>query len=291
MMAETSLRVSALYTYPIKSCAGLAHHEILLDRRGPVFDRRWMLVTDDDLTRGLFLTQRELPRMALIRPQFGIDSLRVTAPDMPTLDVPLIEHAGRSLDVVIWKDSSQGLDEGDAAAAWFSRFLGTPVRLVRMAETTVRPVSREYTDTVAQVSFADGYPLLLATDASLDDLNERLMARGKDPVPMNRFRPSVVVAGAQPFEEDRWYEITIGAISFEVCKPCARCPIPTVDQATGSKPEPKEPTATLATFRRTADHKVMFGQNMIHHGVGTLCVGDAVTIQATRPARMTLVSQ
>jgi uncharacterized protein YcbX len=210
---------------------------------------------------------------------------------MPTLDVPLKERSGRSLDVVIWKDSSQGLDEGDEAAAWFSEALGEPVRLVRMAEATERSVSRHYTDTPATVSFADGYPLLLATDASLDELNRRMIARGKDPVPMDRFRPNVVIAGADPFEEDTWYEITIGAIPLEVCKPCARCPIPTIDQATGTKPEPKEPTATLATFRRTSDNKVMFGQNTLHLATGTLCVGDEVTIRTTRPARMEIVTR
>ncbi len=290
-MAEASLRVSALYTYPIKSCAGLTHAEILLDQRGPVFDRRWMVVADSDLMRGIFLTQRELPRMALIRPHFGIDSLRVDAPDRPTLDVSLAEHGGRSLDVVIWKDATKGLDEGDEAAAWFSDFLETPVRLVRMAEATVRPVSLHYTDQSAQVSFADGYPLLLTTDASLEDLNARMIRRGEQPVPMNRFRPNVVVSGAEPFEEDTWHEITIGAIPFEVCKPCARCSIPTVDQARGDAPDVREPTATLATFRRTSESKVMFGQNVIHRGLGTLCVGDRVTVQTVRPVRMELVKR
>ena len=254
-----------LLLYPIKSCAGIAVRSAVVLESGlsalGVHDREWMLVTDD----GQFLTQREHPRMALIRPLPDGVSLHVHAPGMETLILPLAwEDTAAKRSVRIWDDTVDAADCGDAAAAWFAAALGTPCRLVRFRPDVVRPTSTKWTDGVpAQTRFADGYPLLLIGQASLDDLNARLVAAGRSALQMDRFRPNLVVDGIDACEEDFLGTLNIGGVAIRPVKPCARCPIPSIDQATGiAGPDPID---ILQTYRANPrlDGAVCFGMNCI----------------------------
>ena len=261
----TTITVIGLYRYPIKSCAGIALTEARLEPRGIRHDRELLIV---DAATDRFLTQREAPRMALIAPQIADGTLWAHAPGMAELTLRLAED-GPTHEVGIWRDRCMAGDQGDEAAAWLSAFLERPCRLVRMVPEFVRPVDPTYAAPGDQVGFADGFPCLLIAEESLADLNTRL----GEPLPMNRFRPNIVIAGGAPFGEDRVGRLRIGHLAFAAPKSCARCTITVVDQATG---EPgKEPLRTFATFRR-AERGVMFGQNLIHAGVGTIRVGDRV---------------
>lgn len=274
-------RISSLLTYPIKSCGALHHTEIMLDSRGLLWDRHWMVVEESGRTPGRFLTGREMPRLMLIQPRFVGEFLQVSAPGMQSLHVPLAQSQDASPRwVTVWNDTCEAIDEGDLVAEWFSDFLGQSVRLVAMADHFRRVIDTEYVQTPTETGFSDGYPLLLISEASLEDLNERLRARGQEPVPMARFRPNVVVEGCAPYAEDTWREALLGDITFEIVKPCKRCQMITIDPATATAPEPKEPTATLATYRRW-NGGVIFGQNIVHRAVGRLKVGDAVTVVTT----------
>jgi uncharacterized protein YcbX len=265
----SQLTLSALYIYPIKSCRGHAVDRALVTPRG-LQDDRLFLITDAE---GHFLTQREIPRMALIEPQLGEELLTLRAPGMSPLDVER-RSSGPAHPVVIWRDRCQAVDQGDAAAAWLSEYLGAAVRLVHLHDDFQRGVDPTYRRRPDdQTSFADAFPFLIVGAASLADLNGRLAEQ----LPMNRFRPNLVVQGSAPFAEDGWPQIQVGDITFDLVKPCARCSITTVDQATGAIG--KEPLATLATFRRTADGKVMFGQNMVSSGTGQIAVGDPVVVK------------
>lgn len=270
----SEVRVSALFTYPIKSCGGVSHDKITLGSRGPMHDREWMVVDGS----GMFITQREISRMALIKPTLDSGGLTVNAPEMPTLRVPYSSQDRERRHVTVWRFQGEAEDAGDEAAEWFSQFLGVSARLVRMPDDVKRLTSAEYTPEPGEVGFADGYPLLFISKASLADLNDRLTERDKSPVPMNRFRPNIVISGCEPFAEDNWKQVTIAGIRFDVVKPCARCAITTVDQASGESPDVREPLATLATYRRGANGGAMFGQNVIHRGVGMISVGDTIEI-------------
>lgn len=226
------------------------------------------MVVDGD---GRFRSQREHPQMATVGVRLEARTLVLAAPGLAALRVPLEETAGAGVDVTVWRDRCRAVDCGEAAAEWFSELLGVASRLVRMPAGEVRSVDRRFAGPGDQVSFADGYPFLLLTQASLDDLNARLDA----PLPMNRFRPNIVVAGCLPYAEDGWRRIEIGAIGFRLVKPCARCVITTTDQATGERGI--EPLRTLAAYRREGD-RVLFGWNMVHEGRGAVSVGDTVRI-------------
>jgi uncharacterized protein YcbX len=257
--------LSELVLYPIKSCAGLSVGQATVHVSGlaalGVHDREWMLVTED----GQFLTQREFPRMALVTPHVDGDVLRVEAPGMAPLALNLAhDPAAPSRAVRIWDDTVAAADCGDAAAAWFSQALGAACRLVRFRSGVVRPTSTKWTGGVpADTRFADGYPLLLAGAASLSDLNARLAAAGRAALPMNRFRPNLVVDGIEAFEEDYIETLTAGDVNLRPVKPCARCPIPAVDQATGV-PGP-DPLDILQAYRANPrmDGAVCFGMNCI----------------------------
>jgi uncharacterized protein YcbX len=271
-----TITVSALHTYPIKSCGALSHAQIALDERGPAWDRRWMVVD----SVGVFITQRELPALAPIQPSFAADCLRLSAPGMPDAAIPLQQRNMPSRAVRVWRDTCDAMDEGDDLAAWLSDYLGAAVRLVRMADGFVRPADTTYAPPDTPVGFADGFPLLLVSDASLDDLNQHLQSRGKMPVPMSRFRPNVVISGCEAFAEDGWRAITIGSVTLDIVKPCARCVETTVDQSTGTIPDHTEPLATLNTYRKR-DGNVLFAQNAIHRAPGVLRVGDTVSVIKT----------
>jgi uncharacterized protein YcbX len=270
------LTISALYSYPIKSCAGLQHDSLELVATGPAYDRHWMITEPD----GTFITQRTHPQMALIRPHFDGDDLVLNAPNMSAVRVPLVvpdDHARRP--VTVWRDTVLGADEGDEVAAWLSDYLHESVRLFAMPPETVRPVDPKYAKTPAQVGFSDGYPLLVFSTASLDDLNAKLTERGKATVTVAHFRPNIVVTDVDaPFAEDGWNAFTVGGLSFDVVKPCARCKITTVDPTTGTVTDPQEPSATLALYRR-GESGVLFGQNVIHRSTGTVHVGASLDVR------------
>lgn len=236
-----------------------------LGATGLLHDRRWMLVDG----AGKFMSQRRHPRMALISPRFTPGRLVVSAPGMPDLEVPLEGEPEGRIDVEVWGDLQRGAPVGGYADRWFGGFLGVPCRLVRKPDDDVRPVDSAYARSGDQTSFADGFPLLLISEASLEDLNGRL----ESPVPMNRFRPNLVVRGCGPYAEDGWRELRIGAATFRVAEACPRCAITTVDQESGERG--KEPLRTLATYRK-AGGEVWFGRNLIHTSPGVVSVGDPV---------------
>ncbi|MGH7507948.1 MAG: MOSC domain-containing protein [Gemmatimonadales bacterium] len=263
-----TLRLTGLNIYPIKSARGLALDESQVDEFGLRYDRRWMVVDDS----GDFLSQRSHPRLALVNPSIRGGTLQVDAPGMPRLETPLDPPPTLATMVKVWDDTCAGTGVGERASQWFSEFLGLACSLVHMAAQVVRPADREFAPAGARVSFADGFPFLLVSEESLADLNSRL----SDPLPMNRFRPNLVVAGAEPYAEDGWNKIEIGGVRLWVMKPCARCVVTTTDQATAERG--KEPLRTLATYRNV-NGQVMFGQNAVHDGTGRLRVGDPVVIR------------
>lgn len=269
------MKVSGLFTYPVKSCGRLVHESVLLDERGPLWDRRFMVTKPD----GTFLTQREYPRLSRVDTSLAGDQLRLALPEAGELSLPLHREAGEVRRVQVWDDVCEAWDEGEPAAAFFSGYLGTPTRLVRMADAFVRRVKEGYAPRPAQTGFADGFPLLVISEASLEELNRRLRERGRSAVTMDRFRPNVVVSGCVPFAEDGWRTIRVGRLTLDLVKPCARCVTTTVDQARGEAPDREEPLATLASFRRDGNH-VLFGQNAVHREPGRMSVGETAFVLA-----------
>jgi uncharacterized protein len=275
--------LTQLFLYPIKSCAGMAVQSATLLESGlmadGVHDREWMLVTEE----GQFMTQREFPRMAVIQPRPDGNSLRVRAAALPDLLLPLAWNDDAAVrQVRIWDDLVDALDAGDAAAAWFSGLLDVRCRLVRFRRETVRPTSVKWTGGVpSQTRFADAYPLLLIGQASLDDLNARLRAAGRSSLPMERFRPNLVVDGLEAFEEDYLASLAAGPVEIRPVKPCARCPIPSIDQATGV-PGP-DPLDILQTYRANPrlDGAICMGMNCIlTSGAGSsLAVGQELDVE------------
>ena len=262
------MHLSGLFLYPVKSCAGIPVTAWEVDHFGLKHDRRWMVTTP----RGQFLTQREFPVLALVRVAISPPHLHLAAPGMPGLVTPLTPLGGRPVAVGVWDDELAVVAPDHRADEWFSQVIGQEVVLAYIPDQVVREVDRSYAPGGARTGFADAFPLLLLGEASLTELNARLPT----PLPMNRFRPNLTVGGSTPFAEDHWRAIRVGAIPMEVVKPCARCVVTTTDQATGRR-DGDEPLRTLATFRRQ-DGKVMFGQNVVHHGTGTLRVGDPVSV-------------
>jgi uncharacterized protein YcbX len=257
--------LSALTVYPIKSAGGIAATEWEVDEFGLRYDRRWMLVDP----QGGMITQRTHPRLALARPAIEDERLVVRATGREPLALPLRPSPAVSTTVTIWDDSCQARWQGEAAARWFSALLDAEVALVYMPETTWRPAEPAFAPPSSRVSFADAYPFLLLSEESLVELNRRLAV----PLPMNRFRPNLVIRGGDAFGEDRMGAFTIGEIAFRAVKPCDRCVVTTTDQETAERGV--EPLRTLATFRKQ-DGKVYFGQNVVHQGTGRLTVGMAV---------------
>ena len=268
------LRLTALHVYPIKSARGIPVQEWEVDSFGLRYDRRWMVVDP----RGRFITQRTHPRLALVRPAIDGDTLRVTAPRMPALELPLQPAPAVTTTVVVWDDACEAVWTGERAAAWFSEALGTPCNLVHMPVDTLRPGDPAFAPPGVRLSFADAFPFLLISEESLADLNTRLPA----PLPMNRFRPNLVIRGDGPYVEDSLTGFRLGDIEFRAVKPCGRCAVTTTDQETTERGV--EPLRTLATYRKEGS-EVMFGQNVVHLGTGRLTVGALVQRTAPPSAR------
>jgi uncharacterized protein YcbX len=266
------LHVSELYIYPIKSLPGIAVTQAQVTKTGFEHDRRWMLVDENNL----FISQREAPHMTQLLVAIENDGLKIThkingASFLVPFFLPPSGGQGGRTAVVVWDDTCEAEFVSDEADEWFSKMLGFKCRLVYMPDDTKRIVDQRYAPGDAITSFSDAYPFLIIGHASLDDLNSRLA----DPLPMDRFRPNIVFTGGRPFEEDLIGNFTIGNINFQGVKLCARCPITTINQQDASRG--KEPLKTLASYRRK-DNKVLFGQNLIHHGDGIIKVGDDLKI-------------
>lgn len=261
--------LSSIIVYPLKSAAGVGLDSAVVEEHGLALDRRWMLIDED----GGFLSQRKLPRMALIRVGIAGDHLSIQAPAMPPLYLELEPEGGVPVTTHIWADTCTGLAVDPEADAWFSSFLHVNCRLVYIPLASFRTVDQEFAEPGDYVGYADGFPFLLASTSSLADLNKR----ANTDLPMNRFRPNLVMTGFEPYAEDKWRYFRVGQIGFRVVKPCARCSITTVDQDTGETG--KEPLQTLANYRRIGG-KVLFCQNLIHDGRGILRVGHPILVES-----------
>ncbi|WP_324708148.1 MOSC domain-containing protein [Pseudomonas fragi] len=265
------LHLSALYRFPLKSGKGESLPQARLDKLGLEGDRRWMLV---DEASGRFLTQRADPKMSQLSALWNATGgLTLSAQGFEALDVAVPDPDTDLRGVTIWRDTLRVPDAGDAAADWLSRFVEKPVRLVHVPLPRARTTEAGYGRDDDQVAFADGYPLLLIGQASLDDISHKV---GR-PLDMLRFRPNLVIEGSEAFAEDGWKRIRIGDVEFRVVKSRSRCILTTVDPHTGIRDEQREPLATLMTYRKQ-ENGTMFGQNLVNDGNGVLEVGMPVTI-------------
>lgn len=269
LMGVSTVKVSRMFIYPVKSAGGIPAVSANVGLRGFEYDRRFMVVDEE----GVFLSQRKLPRMALIFPRVNGETLKLGAPGMPDISIPPKPEGVERLTVSIWRDLVDTVAVSEEADRWLGELLGVPCRLVYQPEWSRRMVDPGYGLSGDEVSLADGFPFLLLSEKSLEDLNSRL----GEPVPVDRFRPSIVVEGCEAYAEDGWRRLRIGEVEFRVVKPCSRCAIVTVDQASGE--HGKEPLHTLSTYRRSGE-KVLFGQNMIPNSSGTLRAGAWVEIVA-----------
>lgn len=269
------MKVTSLTIYPVKGCRGISLQSARIDALGFVGDRRFMIVDET----GKMLTQRTEPRLALIETALTATTLRLSYAGKSTFETPLVsEPDPQRRTVGVWSQSGLLADDcGDDASAWLASVLGQPFRLVRIGAAFRRPVKTS--DGSDLVTFADAYPFLIISEASLDDLNDRLTERGESPLPMNRFRPNLVIAGCRSYEEDTWPLITINGVRLRPGGPCARCIVTTTDQETLERG--KEPLRTLASYRRDAKEPtaVNFGQNFIHvDKTGEIRVADLVEV-------------
>ena len=260
--------LSQLNIYPLKSAGGISIEKAVSEARGLAHDRRWMVIDDS----GQFVTQRNCPGMALIITKFSSQILNLNAPGMPELSLPLFPTDGEPLEVEIWGDRCEAWNTNLQAEKWITEFLGKSCRIVFMPDHSNRPVDPNYSVGESQVSFSDGFPLLLISEASLKDLNSRLSVS----VTMKRFRPNLVVKNTRAYEEDSWRFIRIGDCELQVVKPCSRCVLTTVDPEKGEF-SGKEPLQTLSTYRKVTG-KVLFGQNLISTVKGELRLEMPVAI-------------
>jgi uncharacterized protein len=262
--------LSDIYIYPVKSLAGIRVASWPVVETGLKYDRKWMLVDSERQ----FLSQRRLPRMALIKTALTEAQLILSAPGMDNLSLELEPKAGSVIHSTIWHDQVDAIAVSAEADEWFSRFLHTSCRLVYQPDAAIRPVSPGFAKPEDQTALSDGFPFLLISANSLASLNKAMQLN----LSMTRFRPNLVVSGCDSYAEDTWREITIGAIGFRLPKPCSRCSVPTINPETAETG--KEPLATLNRLRKW-QNKVYFGQNALHNDRGVLSVGDNLHINAT----------
>ena len=260
--------ISQLFIYPVKSLGGIAVQSAVVTSRGLQHDRRWMLVDGNNR----FLSQRSNPQLALFQLELIEEGFRITyVPNQAIQIIPFIPQTQDVLKVRIWNDECNATKVSDELNAWFSSILNEETHIVYMSDDSIRHVDTKYAGQGHITSFADDYPMLLISEASLDDLNARLA----EPIPMNRFRPNMVVAGIEPYMEDQMLHFTAAAIDFYGVKTCARCVMTTIDQQTAQGSV--EPLKTMANYRKS-NKKIHFGQNLVHQGEGVLNVGDDVEI-------------
>jgi uncharacterized protein YcbX len=264
----SDIKLCDIYIYPVKSLAGIRASSWPVVKTGLEYDRKWMLI-DSDLQ---FLSQRKLPKMALIKTELSEGQLILSASNMDNLCLELEPNSGDIINSTIWHDQVETIAVSDKADIWFSRFLQTDCRLVYQPDSSTRPVNPTFANPDDQTSLSDGFPFLLISENSLDALNQAMQLD----LAMKRFRPNLVVTGCDAYDEDTWREITIGNIGFRLPKPCSRCSVPTINPETGDTG--KEPLTTLNRIRKW-QNKVYFGQNALHNDVGMLSIGDRVQIK------------
>lgn len=261
-----AMRVDSLHIYPVKSLRGIKVASAVMERRGFRHDRRWMIVGPD----GVFFTQRKIAKMALFDQDLTDGGLRLGVKGMPDLEVPLAP-TGQARRVKVWRSWVAAHQVSDEADAWLTEALGTPCSLVRLSESSRRTAKGPQTQPSDIVGFADSNPVLLATLATLEDLNSRL----EKPLPMARFRPNVVVSGSRALEEDHWQQVHLGdEVRLHQTRLCGRCVVTTIDIETAQSSD--EPLRTLATYRRQGKN-VIFGTHFAPSSLGTVKVGDVVT--------------
>jgi uncharacterized protein len=279
--------VSQLCVYPLKSSQGIELQQVQVQTKGLLGDREMMLVSGN----GRFITQRQFPQLAKIQVSIVGQSITLQVADhsFPSLTFGATLQ-GTLIEVEIWRDRLLAIDQGEETAQWFRQFLNLPedktCRLVRQSSADTRLLAKKYSSDEDQpLSLADNYPVMLTATASLTELNQRIMEihqQRSQAIPMDRFRPNVVIETTEPFIEDGWKLIQIGEIQFRMAKPCSRCIITTIDQGNGDKNSFKEPLNTLGTFRQLSEQGVMFGVNMIPQNEGIIQVGDRLEILEIR---------
>ncbi|HYC36679.1 MAG TPA: MOSC N-terminal beta barrel domain-containing protein [Usitatibacter sp.] len=265
------LSVSALNVYPVKGLKGISVTEARATERGLEHDRRWMVVDGE----GDFLSQREHPRMATIWTEIDDGRLVLSAPDRDAVEVPIDPTLRATRRVRVWSSVVDAAAVPGPASAWLSDYLGIDCALVYMPEETERESRPEFAGEGRLVGFADAFAYLLLGEASLADLNARLLAKGHKPLPMNRFRPNLVVSGGAAYAEDTWGDVQVGDALLRTAKACGRCQVTTTDQATGEVRGP-EPLATLSSYRNHPEYGPLFGMNLVTLQAGTVRVGDIV---------------
>ena len=268
-----ALHVSQLTIYPIKSLAGIQLNEVLVEKKGFQHDRRWMLVNEEKQ----HMTQREFKLMALLQPEIDSGVMHITHKQDTSIrfSFETSQHLPERLTVTVWGDECEAHEVSKEASAWFSQVIGTPCRLVYMPDDFVRPTEPDFSASAGdQVSFADGYPIMLFDEASVELISEK---SGQE-IPINRFRPNIVTRGGHAHIEDELKRFSIGELDFHGAKPCSRCVLTTIDQDTAE--QGKEPLKTLATYRQV-DQKIKFGMNVIPMSLGTIRVGDVLTVKET----------
>lgn len=272
-MQKDNLVLSEIHIYPIKSIGGISLKEAKLEQRGLQYDRKWLIIDDE----GNFITQRKHFSLAMLQVDITGDTLTVFQKDKREnrISFMLSEFYPERITVTIWDDITFGCEVSSEVSNWFSTYLNISVRLVVMPDDAERLIDTRYAKKGEIVSFADAYPLLIIGQSSLDDLNQRL----ENPILMDRFRPNLVFTGGAPYIEDTFENFSIGTNIFSGVKLCARCVLTTIDQQTTIKGQ--EPLRTLAEYR-TINKKVMFGQNLVHVGEGTLRVGDLLVVNTSK---------
>ena len=261
------IRLSAIHLYPIKGIRGVSADRARVEKIGLQNDRRWVVVDEE----GQFISQRSHPRLARVVGKFQARGLELSAPGRPRLHLD-IPGEGPRVKITVWRDRMEAAAADPRADDWFSNYLGQPCRLTYMDDACQRPISSSQARPGESVSFADGYPCLMVSTASLADLNHRLTI----PLPMDRFRPNLVIEGCDPFAEDHWQKISLGDVVFRFAGLCARCSVTTVDQESGER-KSNEPLQTLARYRHS-EKGVLFGVNLIPEGTGIVSIGDKLTI-------------
>ncbi len=266
----TQIILSDIFIYPVKSLAGIKVSKWTVNDKGLLHDRKWMLIDNHNQ----FLSQRRLPKMALIKTEIKNDTLILSTATSGSISLPLNPENGNDINTTIWKDQCLAKTTSSEAGQWLSDFLEIDCNLVYQPDNIIRPVDPDYAIDTDKVNFPDGFPFLIVSDASLITLNQEM----EIPLPMQRFRPNLVISNCESYAEDSWREIQINSINFRLPKACSRCSVPTIDTETAQTN--KEPLTTLSRLRRW-NNKVFFGQNALHNNSGELSVGDPVEIIKT----------
>jgi len=262
--------LSEIYIYPVKSLAGIKVTKWQVNEKGLLHDRKWMLIDSNQQ----FLSQRQHPKMVLIKTQITDDTLILSNPTADEISLPLFPTTGDEIETTIWKDQCPAKTTSKIANQWLSDFLDIECKLVYQADDTVRSVDPDFANPSDKVNFSDGFPFLITSTASLHSLNQEMGLE----LPMQRFRPNLVIADCDSYAEDSWRKISINNIHFRLPKPCSRCPVPSINTDTAERG--KEPLKTMNRIRRW-NNRVYFGQNALHDKSGELFVGANVKIDLT----------